>query len=111
MKVIVRGPALTRTGYGEHTRTILRAMRENVELDIYLMPVNWGQSGWVWEDSDERVWMDHLIKKTAVYQQQGNPVYDMSIQVTIPNEWERGSVGPSEKCRKPVNMVCGRVHR
>tara|TARA_R110000824_G_scaffold1178_2_gene6334 strand:+ start:10290 stop:11546 length:1257 start_codon:yes stop_codon:yes gene_type:complete len=89
MKVIVRGPALTRTGYGEHTRTILRAMRENVELDIYLMPVNWGQSGWVWEDSDERVWMDHLIKKTAVYQQQGNPVYDMSIQVTIPNEWER----------------------
>jgi glycosyltransferase involved in cell wall biosynthesis len=88
MKVLVRGPALTRTGYGEHCRFVLRALREVEGLDIYLLPVNWGQSAWVWEDSDERSWMDELVKKTAIYGQQ-NGQYDMSIQVTIPNEWQR----------------------
>ena len=28
MKVLVRGPALTRTGYGEHCRFVLRALRQ-----------------------------------------------------------------------------------
>ena len=88
MKVLVRGPALTRTGYGEHCRFVLRALREIEELDIYLIPVNWGQSNWVWENNEERQWMDELIRKTAIYNQQKGP-YDMSIQVTIPNEWER----------------------
>ncbi len=88
MKVLVRGPALTRTGYGEHCRFVLRALRQVEDLDIYLLPVNWGESAWVWEDSEEREWFDFLVKKTAVYGQQGGQ-YDMSIQVTIPNEWQR----------------------
>lgn len=88
MKVLVRGPALTRTGYGEHCRFVLRALREAENLDIYLLPVNWGQSSWVWENSEEREWIDAIVKKTAIYGQQ-NGKYDMSIQVTIPNEWQR----------------------
>ena len=88
MKVLVRGPALTRTGYGEHCRFVLRALRKVEGLDIYLLPVNWGQSAWVWEDSEERDWIDSIVKKTALYGQQGGQ-YNMSIQVTIPNEWQR----------------------
>lgn len=88
MKILVRGPALTRTGYGEHCRFVLRSLREVEGLDIYLVPVNWGQSAWVWEDSEERTWLDKIISKTAIYSQQGGK-YDMSIQVTIPNEWQR----------------------
>lgn len=88
MKILVRGPALTRTGYGEHCRFVLRALRQDKNLDIYLLPVNWGQSSWVWEDTEERAWIDELVKKTAMYGQKGGQ-YDMSIQVTIPNEWQR----------------------
>ena len=88
MKVLVRGPALTRTGYGEHCRFVLRALRSVQDLDIYLMPVNWGQSAWVWEDSEERYWIDEIVKKTAVYNQQKGK-YDVSVQVTIPNEWQK----------------------
>ena len=53
MKVLVRGPALTRTGYGEHCRFVLRCLRQCEDLDIHLLPVNWGQSSWVWENSEE----------------------------------------------------------
>ena len=88
MKVLVRGPALTRTGYGEHCRFVLRVLREIKGLDIYLLPVNWGKSSWIWENSEERDWMDKIIKKTALYSQERGQ-YDMSVQVTIPNEWEK----------------------
>ena len=63
MKVIVKGPALTRTGYGEHCRFVLRALRQFEGLDIYLAPVNWGQSSWVWEDTEERNWIDSIVLK------------------------------------------------
>ena len=88
MKVLVRGPALTRTGYGEHCRFVLRALREVQDIDLFLLPVNWGQTAWVWENSEERSWLDEIIKKTALYAQQKGQ-YDMSIQVTIPNEWQK----------------------
>tara|TARA_R110000824_G_scaffold232511_1_gene420563 strand:+ start:3866 stop:5863 length:1998 start_codon:yes stop_codon:yes gene_type:complete len=88
-KVIVRGPALTRSGYGEHTRFVLRALRKYEDLfDIYLIPVNWGQTNWIYEDNEERRWMDDIIRKTASSQQEKNTQYDISLQVTIPNEWQ-----------------------
>ena len=89
-KVLVRAPVLTRSGYGEHSRFVLRSLRtQEDKLDIYILPVNWGQCGWIYEDNEERQWLDKLINKTAHHQQQENAQYDISIQVTIPNEWER----------------------
>ena len=88
MKVLVRGPALTRTGYGEHCRFVLRALRQADDIDIYLVPINWGEGAWIWEENEERRWFDEIIKKTAIYQKQ-NAQYDVSIQVTIPNEWQK----------------------
>lgn len=89
IKVLVRGPALTQSGYGEHTRALLRALREREDLfDIFLVTVRWGQTSWLWEDTEERAWIDFLLQKTIAHdQQQGQ--YDLSMQVTIPNEWER----------------------
>ena len=88
-RVLVRAPVLTRSGYGEHSRFVLRALRtQEDKLDIYVLPVNWGQCGWIYNDDEERKWLDELITKTAHYQQGGQAQYDMSIQVTIPNEWQ-----------------------
>ena len=88
-KVIVRGPALSQSGYGEHTRFVLRALRSKPEMfDIFLINVPWGQTGWLWEDNEERQWLDHILQKTIQYGQAGGQ-FDISLQVTIPNEWER----------------------
>ena len=90
-KVIVRAPFLTRSGYGEHGRFVLRALRKYEDMfDLYVLPVNWGQCGWICEDNEERTWLDSLVKKTANYQNetQGKVKFDMSVQVTIPNEWQ-----------------------
>jgi len=88
-RVIVRGPALTQSGYGEHTRFLLRSLRSQPDkFDIYLVAVNWGQTGWVSEDTEERHWIDEIILKTHQYAESGGH-FDMSVQVSIPNEWER----------------------
>jgi len=88
-KVIVIGPALTLSGYGEQTRFALRALRsQEDQYDIYLHTTSWGQTGWIHEDNEEREWIDNALHKTVKYNQQGGQ-FDMSLQVTIPNEWKK----------------------
>jgi len=88
-KILVRGPILSQSGYGEQARFALRALREHEEIfDIYVHTLNWGRTSWQWRDTEERQWIDHLIQKTAVYMQNSKH-FDISLQVTIPNEWER----------------------
>ena len=89
-KIIVRGPALSRSGYGEQARFALRSLRAYEELfDIRLVLTGWGKTGWVTDDDEERQWIDEIAKNTIIEQQDPNFTgYDMSLQITIPNEWE-----------------------
>jgi|10_taG_2_1085330.scaffolds.fasta_scaffold05438_1 glycosyltransferase involved in cell wall biosynthesis len=87
-KIFVVAPALSRSGYGVHARTVLRALRTREdEFDIYLHNLNWGSSSWIYQDDEERRWVDELLLKTVKHQQNGG-TFDASIQVTIPNEWQ-----------------------
>ena len=46
VKVLVEGPALTRSGYGVHARLVLESLRSRGDtLDIYVNPLNWGSTG------------------------------------------------------------------
>jgi glycosyltransferase involved in cell wall biosynthesis len=88
-KIIVRGPVLSRSGYGEQARFALRSLRKNEDrFDIYLINTQWGQTGWVAQADEERQYIDYLIQKTFHYTQ-NNGQFDISLQVTIPNEWEK----------------------
>jgi len=91
-KVIVRGPALSQTGYGEQTRFALRALNSRPDLfDIYLMNTEWGKSNHIIEDNEEHQWLVNTIRNTArrLQADQGQTQFDISLQVTIPNEFER----------------------
>ena len=89
-RIVVRGPVLSMSGYGEQSRFALRALRKHEDkFDIHIIPIPWGNTNWINNDDDERQWMDHHIRRTAGYlQAEQNPQFDMSLQITIPNEWE-----------------------
>ena len=88
-KIIIKGPLLTRSGYGEQARFALRSLRSREDLfDIYIQPIQWGQTSWSSDMDEERVWIDQTIEKTIGHIQQGGQ-FDISLQVTIPNEFER----------------------
>lgn len=96
-KVLVRGPALSQSGYGEHARFVLRSLKTREDVfDIYLDNLNWGKTSWLWEDTEERRWMDSLLLKTIQHRHNAGQ-FDISLQVTIPNEWERIA---------PINIGC-----
>lgn len=87
-KILFKAPVLTRSGYGEQSRFALRALRTRKDLDIYIQPLQWGKTGWLNDKSEERIWIDQTIEKTIQYIQEGGH-FDISLQVTIPNEWEQ----------------------
>jgi glycosyltransferase involved in cell wall biosynthesis len=87
-KIILKGPVLTRSGYGEQARFALNALRSREDLfDIYIQPLQWGKTSWISEQTKERQFIDSCIEKTIGFIQQGGK-FDMSLQVTIPNEFE-----------------------
>ena len=87
-KILLKGPLLTRSGYGEQARFALRSLRSKPDIfEIFIQPIQWGMTSWLIEDTEERRWIDNVIEKTIGYIQQGGQ-FDISLQVTIPNEWE-----------------------
>jgi len=88
-KILIKGPVLTRSGYGEQARFALRSLASRPDLyDIHIITTGWGKTSWIFENNFERKWIDDIINKTSEYIQAGGK-FDMSLQVTIPNEWER----------------------
>ena len=89
-KILVRAPILSQSGYGEQARFALRALRSREDLfDIFIVPIAWGKTGWIWEETEFRAWMDERITLTQVLIQRKELKVDMSLQITIPNEFER----------------------
>ncbi len=87
--ILLVGPLLTRIGYGEQARFALRALRSRPDLfNVFIKPLTWGKTSWVIDDTPERQWIDETIEKTIGFLQQGGQ-FDISLQVTIPNEFQR----------------------
>ena len=99
-KILVRGPALSRSGYGEHCRAVLRSLRSDDRNEVYLLNVGWGSSGWLCEDTEERSWIDQTIIKTASEIQSGVRDFATSIQVQLPIEWQN-------LCERNIGVCAG----
>jgi len=94
-RIIVKAPALSRSGYGEQARFALRALQTREDIfDIYLINISWGNTGMISDFGEERQWLDSLVLKTTQYvqvcgQSGQQPQFDISLQITIPNEFEK----------------------
>ena len=91
-KIVISGPILSRSGYGEMARFALKSLLSKSDaFDIYVLPTSWGNTGNLFEQTEEKSLIDSLAKKTQQLLQATNnqPNFDVSIQVTIPNEWKK----------------------
>ena len=88
-QILVKGPVLSQSGYGEQSRFALRALRSREDIfDILIYPTTWGQTGWVWEEDEFREWIDQRIRITQLLSSKKQLRPDISLQITIPNEFE-----------------------
>ena len=91
-KIVIKGPALSASGYGEQARFAIRSLKEKEDLfDLFLINIPWGKTGQASLSLEEKQFFDNLIGKTQAYAQQsgGKLQFDISLQVTIPNEFEK----------------------
>ena len=88
-KILIKGPLLSRSGYGEQSRFALRSLRSRTDLfDIYIINIPWGQTGQITNVDEETSFIHEAMLKTQMYMQQGGQ-FDVSLQVTVPNEFEK----------------------
>ena len=84
MKVLIRGPLLSVTGYGSHTRQVWRWARSKKNWDVYASVVPWGQCTYYIDPAAEDGLIGDIMSRTAPCP--GKP--DLSLQVQLPDEWE-----------------------
>ena len=85
-KVLLKGPILTNSGYGVHTRQVFKALCIRKDIDLYILPTNWGNTSWILD----RDFDNGLIGKIfdICTKSKSEISFDESYQVLLPNEWQ-----------------------
>ena len=88
--VLLRGPTLSMSGYGVYARQIARWLfdkADNAPLDrqieISTQLLNWGSTPWL-VDTDA---CDGLVGRLLQASSLPKSLYDVTIQIQLPNEW------------------------
>ncbi len=84
--VLVTAPVATRSGYGNHSRDICRALIESDKYDVKINPVRWGNTPMnALEDKNPH----HLeIYKRLLQEPRMDRQPDLHIHIVIPNEFQ-----------------------
>lgn len=83
-KLLFIAPVMSRSGYGSHSRDIVRSLIKINKFDIKIWPIRWGVTP-----------LNALIKGkdddilNLIMKQQANQKPDVCIQLTVPNEFQR----------------------
>jgi len=83
--VLVTGPAATRSGYGAHTRDLVRALHAMDKFDIKINALRWGNTPWNalnGQDPKDKIIIDRIMKGSELPRQP-----DIHFQVSVPNEF------------------------
>jgi glycosyltransferase involved in cell wall biosynthesis len=109
LSLLFRGPVETRSGYGSHSRDLLKSLRDMDVFDIKIDSCDWGSTPKnILSDEDE---FHEWIKLNIVNRFSGTP--DLYIEVTVPNEFKRvgkvniGITAGIETTVAPKNWIDG----
>lgn len=87
-RVVVRGPALTQSGYGVHCRQIVRWLLSKSNIDVKFQVLSWGDTPWLLDTSLYDGMIEKIVKNTIDIQVKQEERYDVSFQLQLPNEWD-----------------------
>ena len=83
-KVLLRGPVYSKSGYGEHTRQILKYLLSK-KIDLKIQPLNWGFTPWYIDETDCDGLIGEAFNRTEMMPEKN---FDITIQCQLPNEWD-----------------------
>ena len=87
LRVLFSGPVGTRSGYGSHARDLVHALINMDKYDIHILPQKWGNTPENALSSNNK--RDNEIMKRLVNEEDQKIPFDISFQVTVPNEFQK----------------------
>lgn len=84
--LVVRGPVMTQSGYGTHSRQVAEWAldQEGPNLEVIFQPLPWGINPWLIDENKQNGLIKKIIDRSKPLQRKP----DYSIQVQLPNEWD-----------------------
>ena len=83
MRVVVRAPLLSVSGYGQHSRQVFEAVKKIPSADVFTQIVQWGNTSWFIDAEAEDGLIGDIMKRSSD-EQSG---FDISFQIQLPDEW------------------------
>ena len=84
MKVLIRAPLLSISGYGVHSRQIFKWLEKRKDFDVYSQVVQWGNTSWMINPDLE----DGIAGRIMAASKDCDTKCDISFQVQLPDEWD-----------------------
>ena len=83
--MLITGPVATRSGYGSHSRDLVRALVAMDKFDIHINSLRWGNTpmnALNEKNPKDKVILDRILKEDSLPKQP-----DVHIQISVPNEF------------------------
>lgn len=87
-RVVVRGPALTQSGYGVHCRQVAKWLLSKSDVSVKFQVLPWGDTPWILNKHYKENLINEIIKNTTDLVVKPEDKYDVSFQLQLPNEWD-----------------------
>jgi hypothetical protein len=84
LRILLRAPLLTSSGYGVHSRQIFQAIESIPGINLEVECLNWGNTPWLINKETN----DGLIGRIMKLSKKVEPPYDLTVQVQLPDEWD-----------------------
>ena len=86
-KVLIRGPLLTNSGYGIHSRQVFKWLlsRKNIEIFCQILP--WGSNPWILDRSHDNNVISEILSRSIEAKNIPITKFNESYQIQLPNEW------------------------
>ena len=81
--VLLRGPLLTKSGYGVHSRQVFRYLKSKTGISLTTEITPWGITPWDVDTSKEDI--SQILECSNSTK---DKKFDVSFQVQLPNEWD-----------------------
>lgn len=114
MKVLVRGPVLSKSGYGEHSRQVFQWALSRGH-DVRCQILNWGITPWFLDKNDLNGLVGEIMSRSSPFEEKA----DLSLQIQLPNEWDTSlanvNIGitagvETDRCSKKWKEACNTMH-
>ena len=90
-KVLLKGPLLSNSGYGVHSRQVFEYLKTRKDIELLCDITSWGNTSWRISSYDDNSYKNikEIIKCYASKSDLSKSQFNETYQVCFPNEWKK----------------------